>query len=213
MVLGKLIRSFGSEPPKRALPIVGPATLGRSVRLDPSMLAAMEGALGEPVSPDLVITGQGLIAMEDDAGTTYLHRFYDDEDRMLQALTDSEDGGDALEWSFYVPAGSEYLASGTSVSDWTARLSRAHIEHDGERFERTWYDDDTREQPPVRFTELVYEDETGQTGRNLPQECMVYARDTAQGELLLLALVMGEGEEASFERMLGTGLRPHQVTV
>ncbi len=214
MVFSKLFKSLGGEPPRpKTLPQVGEATLGRALRLDASMLEAMEAALGESVSPDLVITGQGLVEMADETGTSWLHRFYDDEDRMLQAITGSRDGGDAEEWSFYVPAGSEHLPQDGRVGDWIDRLSRPEIEHDGERFDRLWYEGDDRTQPPVRFVETVYERADMTEGREIVQECMVYGREAPQGELLLLALVMGQGREATFERMLGTGLRPHQVTI
>lgn len=212
-MLGKLMKGFGKkdEGPK-GLPIVGEAGLGRSVRIDPSMLAAMEEALGEAVSPDLVITGQGLIEMKDEGGASWLHRFYDDEHRMLQALTATVDGA-AEEWSFYVPAGAEYPGVGETARDLRARLTKAAFAHDGQPFARAWYGDDPTDQPPVEFTELVYETNELAEGRPLPQACMVYGRDTPQGELLLLAILMGEGPDASLERMLGTGLRPHQIGV
>lgn len=214
-MLGKLIKGLGrAEPPAApSPPVVGEASLGRAVRLDPSMLEAVSVALGEPVSPDHVITGQGLAELADDHGTTWLHRFYDDEDRMLQALTASPEGGEALEWSFYVGAGTEHMAVGARRSDWTRRLSSAELRHDGHAFARAWYEGDERDQPPVRLVETVFERADRSDARDLVQDCMVYARDAPQGELLLLAIVLGEGEEAVFERLLGTGLRPHQVGV
>ena len=218
-MLGKLMKGLRGEPAKGpALPVVGEATLGRSVRIDPSMLAAIEAALGEPVSPDFVITGQGVIEMADTdggggGGTSWLHRFYDDEHRMLQAMTDDEDGGDAQEWSFYVPAGAEYPGVGETARDLRARLTKAAFAHDGEPFARLWYDGDPDDQPPVEFTEVVYEEADMSDGRRLDQACMVYGRETPQGELLLLAVLMGDGPDASLERMLGTGLRPHQIGV
>ena len=205
-------RFFGKKPAP-TLPIIGDAGLGRAVRIDPSMLRAVETALGEPVSPDMVITAHGVVEMPDDQGTVWLHRFYDDDHRMLQAMTESAEGGPALEWSFYVPAGSEHLAAGETVSAWKDRLSRPEFAHEGEPYARLWYEGDDREQPAVRFAEVVYEASDMTDGRTLVQDCMVYGRDTEQGELLLLAIVMGEGREATLERMLGTGLRPHQVGV
>ena len=214
-MFGKLRKAMGGgEPPApAALAVVGEAAFGRALRIDPSMLAALEAALGAPVSPDFVISGQGLVEMADEAGSSWLHRFYDDEDRMLQALTDSEDGGDAQEWSFYVPAASEHMPIGETVATWTDRLSKPKITHDGAVFERYWYEGDERDQPPVRFVETVYETPEKTGGRDLPQSCMVYGREAEEGELLLLALVMGEGREATFETMLGTGLRPHQIGI
>ena len=210
-MLGKL---FGRTPPPEppALPIVGEAALGRALRIDPSMLEGIARVTGEAVSPDLVITGQGLIEMTDETGSNWLHRFYDDDHRMLQALTDSPEGGEAQEWSFYVPAGTEHLAVGARRSDWTERLSSASYAHEGEPYARYWYGDDARPQPPARLVETVREAPDDE-GRNVAQDCMVYGRETAAGEVLLLAIVLGEGNEAVLETMIGTGLRPHQLGV
>ena len=204
---------FGKkDAPPPALPKVGEATLGRAVRIDPSMLDGIARVLGEPVSPDLVITGQGIIEMAGEDGTTWLHRFYDDEHRMLQALTNSADGGTPLEWSFYVPAGTEHLAVGAKRSAWTDRLSKASYAHEGAPYARYWYEGDERDQPPVRLVEIVRE-APDEAGTEIVQDCMVYGREAEDGEVLLLAIVLGESDEAVLETMIGTGLRPHQVTV
>lgn len=216
-MLGKLFKGqfkglakTPAEPP--ALPKVGEATLGRALRIDPSMLEGIARVTGEPVSPDLVVTGQGVVEMADEAGSTWLHRFYDDDHRMLQALTDSPEGGEAREWSFYVPAGTEHLAVGARRADWTKRLSSVSFAHEGEPYARYWYGEDEREQLPVRLVETVRE-APGEAGRDVVQDCMVYGRETEAGEVLLLAIVLGEGDEAVFETMIGTGLRPHQIGV
>ena len=211
-MLGKLFGRKDRDEAPPALPRVGEATLGRAVRIDPSMLEAIAAVTNEPVSPDLVITGQGLIEMAGEDGTTWLHRFYDDEHRMLQALTNEAAGGDAVEWSFYVPAGTEHLAVGARRSAWTDRLSKASYAHEGEPYARYWYEDDPRDQPPVRLVEVVRE-APGEDGTEIVQDCMVYGRETPAGEVLLLALVLGQGDEAVLETMIGTGLRPHQVSV
>ena len=209
-MLGKLFGRKDETP--AALPRVGEAALGRAVRIDPSMLEGIAAVTGERVSPDLVITGQGVIEMAGDDGTTWLHRFYDDDHRMLQALTTSAEGGDPLEWSFYVPAGTEHLAVGARRSEWTDRLSKASYAHEGEPYARYWYEDDPRDQPPVRLVETVRE-APGEDGTEIVQDCMVYGRESEAGEVLLLAIVLGEADEAVLETMIGTGLRPHQVTV
>lgn len=209
---------FGGKkgaPEGPALPVIGEAGLGRAVRIDPSMLAAIEATLGEPVSPDLVVTGQGMAELPGEGGTasSWLHRFYDDEHRMLQALTGSADGGEAEEWSFYVPAGTDYPGVGQAGGALRERLTKAEFAHDGQPFARLWYEGDPSDQPPVEFTEVVYETADMTDPSPLPQACMVYGRDAPEGELLLLAILTGEGPEASLERMLGTGLRPHQIGV
>ena len=213
-MFGKLMKGVRGEAAAPALPVIGQAGLGRAVRIDPSMLAALEAATGEPVSPDLVITGQGVIELADETSdATWLHRFYDDEHRMLQAMTTEADGGDVLEWSFYVPAGAEYPNVGEGARALRTRLTKASFVHEGRPYARLWYEGDESDQPPVEFTEVVYEEADMSDGRALPQACMVYGREAAQGELLLLAILTGEGADASLERMLGTGLRPHQIGV
>ena len=212
-----LIKGLKGEPKKEPrLPVVGEAGLGRAVRIDPSMLEAMEAALGERVSPDLVITGHGLAELPGDGAgeeSQWLHRFYDDEHRMLQALTMSAEGGEALEWSFYVPAGAEYPAIGQTRADLRERLTKAEFAHDGQPFARLWYEGDPADQPPVEFTEAVFETADMSDPTAIEQACMVYGRETGRGELLLLAILTGEGPDSSLERMLGTGLRPHQIGV
>ena len=213
-MLGKLMKGLRGEreaPP--ALPVVGEAALGRSVRIDPSMLASLEAVCGEAVSPDLVITGQGVIEMADDSGVSWLHRFYDDEHRMLQAMTTEADGGDVLEWSFYVPAGADYVGVGEDAGALRARLTKPTFAHGGETYARLWYEGDAGDQPPTEFTEVVYEEADMSDGRPLPQACMVYGREAAAGEVLLLAILTGGAGDARLERMLGTGLRPHHIGV
>lgn len=212
-MLGKLLSGLRGEAKAPALPVVGEARLGRAVRIDPSMLGAIEEAVGEAVSPDLVITGQGLIEMADDGGVSWLHRFYDDDHRMLQAMTADAEGTEVLEWSFYVPAGAEYPGVGETSRQLRERLTKAAFAHDGEPYARLWYDGDPGDQPPVEFTEVVYEEADMSDGRPLPQACMAYGRDTPRGELLLLAILSGDGPDAALERMLGAGLRPHQIGV
>ena len=213
-MLGKLMKGLRGEPKASpALPVVGEATLGRAVRIDPSMLEAIEAAVGEPVSPDLVITGQGVIEMQDEGGVSWLHRFYDDDHRMLQAMTADAAGAEVLEWSFYVPAGAEYPGVGETARTLRERLTKVGFAHDGEPYARLWYDGDPGDQPPVEFTEVVYERSDMSDGRALAQACMVYGRETPRGELLLLAILGGDGPDAALERMLGTGLRPHQIGV
>ena len=212
-MLGKLLAGLRGEAASPALPVIGEAGLGRAVRIDPSMLAAVEEAVGEAVSPDLVITGQGVIEMADETSdATWLHRFYDDEHRMLQAMTTAADGGDVLEWSFYVPAGAEYPGVGETAAGLKKRLTKARFEHDGQPFERLWYEGEA-DQPAVEFTEVVYEEADMSDGRPLPQACMVYGREGTLGEVLLLAILTGAGQDASLERMIGTGLRPHHIGV
>ena len=64
----------------------------------------------------------------------------------------------------------------------------------------------------MRLVEVVRE-APGEDGTEIVQDCMVYGRETPAGEVLLLALVIGQGDEAVLETMIGTGLRPHQVSV
>ncbi len=212
-MIGKWMKSLGGKGAKETLPTVGEAALGRVLRIDPSMLVALNGALGEETSSDFLISAQGRIDLSDESGTSWLHRFYDDDDRMLQAMTTSKGGGYAEEWSFYVPSSSEHLATGASTAEWGKRLTRATMDYDGTAFDRLWYEGDDRDQPAVKFEETVFESADMSDPRAIPQECMVYGTESAQGEVLLLALIQGMGSEATFETMLGTGLHPHQLSI
>lgn len=211
MVFGKL---FGGDAKKDApalLPAIGDATIGRALRIDPAPLAALNAGLGEETSSDFIVVAQGLAELADASGSSWLHRFYDEDDRLLQVLTDRPDGGVPEEWSFYVPYASEHLAIGERVSEWQRRLEKARTTLDEREFTRTWYEGDDSDQPAVRFAETVYEAREKKDGRDIMQECMIYGTDLAEGELLLLDLIMETDGDVSFERMLGVGLRDHHI--
>lgn len=211
MVFGKLFGSKDERKPAETLPAIGDATIGRALRIDRSPLAALDDGLDEETSTDFVVVAQGVAELADQSGSSWLHRFYDEDDRMLQVLTDSRDGGIPEEWSFYVPVASEHLAIGETVEAWRPRLQKANSSYNGRTFARIWYDGDDSDQPPVRFTETVFEQREQKDGRTIVQECMIYGADIAVGELLLLDLIMDAGADVSFERMLGVGLRDHHI--
>ena len=212
-MLGKLFGRGKTPAPSPALPVIGEAGLGRAVRIDPSMLGAVEDAVGEAIDPDLVITAHGIAELPGPGASSWLHRFYDDDHRMLQALTGSAEGGEAEEWSFYVPHGADHPGVGEDEGALRARLTKASFAHAGTPYARLWYEGDPSDQPPAEFTEVIYERADMSDGRPLAQACMVYGRDAPRGEVLLLAILTGEGSSASLERMFGTGLRPHQIGV
>ena len=210
MVFRNLFKAKGK---KSALPCVGDAALGRALRIDQSMLQALIAELGHDLDADFIIVAQGIAELPGDGGSSWLHRFYDDDDRMLQVMTESETGGIPEEWSFYVPAHSAYLARDAKLSDWRTRLEAAQTEFNGSEFQRIWYEGDTSAQEAVRFHEKVCASPDDQRERIISQECMLYGRERAEGEVLLLDMIMEVESQVSFERMLGTGLRDHHISI
>lgn len=207
MILSRLFGG-GEGPGKPSVAAVRNVTIGRQVRLDPLAWRALEGTRFRLDRDTLEITAQGLIKL-DDGG--YVHRFYTDDELMLQAVSQSADGSDADDFTLFQPWTSTYPAGRGDRELFFQRLSQAEWDEPGlARFGRYWYEGDDRPQPPVQLWESVHHERDGPPVRHIRQTCMLYARELpAGGEELLLALAMQpEGGDYTHEIMLGLAVGP-----
>ncbi|WP_375404051.1 DUF2491 family protein [uncultured Sphingomonas sp.] len=212
MIWGKLFGSGGGSEPGPRVAEVRNVTIGRQVRLDPLAWRTLEGATFSLARDTLEITAQGLIKL-DEGG--YVHRFYTDDELMLQAVSQAADGSDADDFTLFQPWRSAYPANRGEREAFLTRLSRNRFEEPGlPPFDRYWYEGDEGTQPPVRLWEAVYHERDGEPVRHIRQSCMLYARAVPPaGEELLLALAMEpEGGDYTHEIMIGLAVSPGEFT-
>jgi len=207
MIFGSL---FGGAPREEtpAVAVVRNITIGRQVRLDALAWRRLTGAAFTLDRDTLEITAQGLIRLDDGS---HVHRFYTDDELMLQAVSQRADGSDADDFTLFRPWSSTYPTDWADTGAFRNRLSQPLWDEPGlARFDRFWYPDDDRVQPPVELWEAVYEERTGAPVRHIKQACMLYAREVPpEGQELLLALAMQpEGGDLTHEIMVGLPLLP-----
>ena len=211
MIFAKL---FGStpEPPPPELPVVRNVTVGRSVRLDPLAWRRLNESSFDLGRDTLDITAQGRIRLDDGS---HVHRFYTNDDVMLQAVSEVADGSDADDFTIFHPHSSHYPADRGDHAAFLQRLRRAEWNEPGlPRFDRFWYPGDLSDQEPVSLWEDVFEDRTGPPVSSIRQTCMLYSRPVEpEGVELLLALAMQpEGGDLTHEIMIGLPLLPAEFT-
>ncbi|MEH3040234.1 MAG: DUF2491 family protein [Sphingomonas paucimobilis] len=207
MIFGSL---FGGNTREEtpAVAVVRNITIGRQVRLDALAWRRLTGAAFTLDRDTLEITAQGLIRLDDGS---HVHRFYTDDELMLQAVSQRADGSDADDFTLFRPWSSTYPTDWADTGAFRQRLSKPVWDEPGlARFDRFWYPDDDRVQPPVELWEAVYEERTGRPVRHIKQACMLYAREVPpEGQELLLALAMQpEGGDLTHEIMVGLPLLP-----
>lgn len=207
MIFGSL---FGGAPKDEtpAVAVVRNITIGRQVRLDVLAWRRLTGAAFTLERDTLEITAQGLIRLDDGS---HVHRFYTDDELMLQAVSQRADGSDADDFTLFRPWSSTYPTDWADAGAFRGRLSQPVWDEPGlARFDRFWYPDDDRVQPPVELWEAVYEERTARPVRHIKQTCMLYAREVPpEGQELLLALAMQpEGGDLTHEIMVGLPLLP-----
>lgn len=205
---------FGIEDrtPVSRLAEVRNITIGRTVRVDPLVWRMLENTGFQLYRDTLEITAQGVIRLDDGS---YVHRFYTDDELMLQAVSQAADGSDADDFTLFRPWRSTYPADRGEREAFLTRLSRAAWDEDGlPPFRRYWYEGDESIQPPVQLWEAVYYDRGAAPVRHIRQSCMLYARELRpQGTELLLALAMEpEGGDYTHEIMVGLPLAPAEFT-
>ena len=211
MIFAKL---FGTtpEPPPPELPVVRNVTVGRSVRLDPLAWRRLNESSFDLGRDTLDITAQGRIRLDDGS---FVHRFYTNDDVMLQAVSAIEDGSDADDFTIFHPHSSTYPANRQDQAAFVARLRAAEWNEPGlPPFDRFWYPGDLNDQEPVALWEDVFEDRTGPPVSSIRQTCMLYSRAVEpEGVELLLALAMQpEGGDLTHEIMIGLPLLPAEFT-
>ncbi len=200
----------GERAAPAQLPVVRNVTIGRQVRLDPLSWRTLEGT-GFTLDRDtLEITAQGRVRLDDGS---HVHRFYTDDELMLQAVSQQADGSDADDFTLFKPWSSTYPTSQADRQGFLHRLSLPLWQEGGmPTFRRFWYEGDDRPQPPVQLWEEVFYDRAGPPVRHIRQQCMLYARDLPPaGTELLLALAMEpEGGDLTHELMVGIPIVPNE---
>jgi hypothetical protein len=211
-----LIGWFGRGNQNKPLPVErGPLAVGIGGALDIDFLSLEALALGGtpamplPVSGPFIVAAYGEVQLD---ATSVLSRYYDEEHRMIQAMSGSGRPGDAIEdISFYHPWDSVVPSGAQEWSRWTGPnglIGQADYDADGIMFQRFW--GEGREKAPlVEFVEKV---DDGEAVRSIHQTCMLYYRPIGQAREMLLINVerdLGYGQSqtgSSVEFLIGYGL-------
>jgi hypothetical protein len=150
MIFGRLFG--GGEAPAATLAVVRNITIGRMVRLDPLAWRRLTGSAFTLERDTLEITAQGVITLDDGS---HVHRFYTDDELMLQAVSQAADGSDADDFTLFKPWSSTYPADRRDGAAFRERLEQVGWTEPGlPPFQRFWYEGDDRPQPPVGKTVL-----------------------------------------------------------
>jgi hypothetical protein len=199
--------SYGAYPPAQAhLPAIEGVTIGRTASIDPRVWQRHAGDTFFGLDrADLVITAQGYIQLDQ---MTHIHRFYTDEEVMLQAGTGAATGGPADDLTIFHGLWSTQPASEWERRQFLDQLRRSRFTYQGVTWDRFWYEGDESDQEPVTIWEAVYEDRSGHPARHVAQTCMLYSRALAAGghEMLLALETMPEHGVPSQELMVGLPL-------
>lgn len=220
-MFGKLIKALGGtkeEDDGPGLPVVDGITIGRTVLVDRLVLDLLPaGGLFALDQPTLPITAQGLVDLTSDADHAWLHRFYTDDDVMLQIMSSDRDGSQIREISLFVPWRSSLPGTEEAWTRWATRLSAASFTTDeGVAFERAWFDAQPGPADPVCFWEEIADDREMHELRRIYQRCMLFARrlDEDGTEEFLLAITQEpETGDASAEIMIGIPLNRSALTL
>jgi hypothetical protein len=183
-------------------------SLGRTVALDPRAWRRHgDDTFFGLDRADLPITGQGYLKLDE---VTHVHRFYTDEEVMLQAVTGSAQGGTPDDVTVFHGLWSHHPRGSDERAAFLARMRRPSFEHEGVVWDRFWLAGYENEQEPVLLWEAVYEDRSGRPVRHVAQTCMLYSRELNAGGLeMLLALdVAPEQGDIVQELMVGIALAP-----
>ena len=213
-MIWKTLFGFGERDDVAAarVAVVREITIGRTVRVDPLAWRRLAGTGFQLDRDTLEITAQGLIRLDDGS---HVHRFYTDDELMLQAVSQAADGSDADDFTIFRPWNSSYPANRADREAFLTRLAQPGWDESGlPPYRRYWYEGDDRPQPPVQLWEAVYHERDAAPVRHIRQACMLYARDLQPaGQELLLALAMEpEGGDYTHEIMIGLPLGPAEFT-
>ncbi len=158
----------------------------------------------------ILIVAQGLIDLGDDA---YVHRYYGEDDTMIQVLTvNGVEDQHIEEVTLFVPHESIYPSSGGEWAQWIAKGGKiggpTYRFDDGTEYERIWFDTTPGHADPVVFTEEVYEAAETEGADVVVQQVMLFGRNLEEGkknEYLLITVEAYEGEK-TVELMVGVDL-------
>jgi hypothetical protein len=110
------------------LPVVRNITIGRTVRLDTLAWRRLEGLNFDLGRDTLDITAQGRIRLDDGS---FVHRFYTNDDVMLQAVSAMADGSDADDFTIFHPWSSTYPSDELDTGAFARRLFKASWQEEG----------------------------------------------------------------------------------
>jgi hypothetical protein len=191
----------------QVIPVVRNITIGRTVRLDPLAWRRLGADTVFKLDTDVLeIVAQGRINLGADG---FVHRFYTDDDLMLQMVSPDAAGQQANDFTLFGPWSSAYPPDETAKRRWADRLRARSFTDEGlPEYRRFWFGDADERQEPVSFWETVYDDRSGLYFRKIYQTCMLFSRDLpGEGRELLLALEMEpEGGDLTHEVMVGIPL-------
>ena len=200
--------NYGAHPPvQSSLPVVEGVTLGKTVSLNPSVWRKHEGETWFGLDrADLTITAQGYIKLDE---MTHVHRFYTDEEVMLQVGTGAARGGAGDDLTVFHGVWSGRPSNEHERRAFLDQLRREQFRWQDSTYERLWYGGGyDGNQEPVTLWEAVYEDWSGRPVRHVAQTCMLYSRPLPAGghELLLALEIMPEHGMPTQELMVGLPL-------
>lgn len=205
-MFGKLFgRDRGDDAP--ALPVVRNVTIGRSVRLDPLAWKRLGAEARFKLDTDVLgIVAQGRIDLGVDG---FVHRFYTEDDVMLQMVSPDAAGAEAEDFTLFIPWTSAWPPDAAAKRRWADRLRGRTFTDEGlPEYRRFWFGDADERQDPVSFWESVYDDRAATAERRIYQTSMLFARDLpGEGRELLLAIEMEPtGGDLTHEVMVGIPL-------
>ena len=207
MIFRGLFGGRKDEAAEPAIPVIRNVTIGRTVRLDPLAWRRLGDAAKFRLDTDtLEIVAQGSIDLGADG---WVHRFYTEDDLMLQMVSPDAEGQQAEDFTVFRPWSSAYPPDARAKREWADRLrAPAFSDDDLPEYRRFWFGDADERQDPVSFWERVYDDRSGRDPRRIYQTCMLFARDLpGEGRELLLAIEMEpEGGDLTHEIMVGIPL-------
>lgn len=195
------------ETPVTQLPVVKNVTIGRGVRLDPLAWRKLGSDTKFQLDTDtLEIVAQGHIDLGVDG---HVHRFYTEDDVMLQMVSPDAAGQMAEDFTLFIPWTSAWPPDDAAKRRWADRLrARTFTGDDLPEYTRFWFGDADERQDPVKFWENVYDDRAMTNVRRIYQTSMLFARDLpGEGRELLLAIEMEpQGGDLTHEIMVGIPL-------
>ena len=158
----------------------------------------------------MLIVAQGYIELGD---ATYVHRYYDANDTMIQVFTVAGmEDHHIEELTLYVPHKSYYPSSEGEWAQWASKGGKIgapafHLD-DGSEFSRMWFDSTEGYAEPVEYTESVYEDPESNEHSDIYHQVMLYGRNLEADKKneYLLASVEEYEDEKTVELMVGVDL-------
>lgn len=197
----------GGGPAGPALPVIRNITIGRTVRLDPLAWRRHGGATRFTLDTNVLeITAQGLIDMGSDG---FVHRFYTDDELMLQVVSRDREGQRDEDHTLFMPWTSAWPPNPAARRAWMDRLKARTFTAEGlPDYQRLWFGPEDELQEPVTLWESVYDDREMSAARRIFQTCMLFSRDLPGDarELLLAIENEPQGGDLTHEVMIGIPL-------